>query len=472
MPTVVSPTGAQVGKVIYNSTFKELAATVTSDDALTAAALGNIKPMVDQARDLGARIFFVQVARVTTYVAALKALKASGILERGYAVTSAYSSFLAKLAEANEPLLDGLIAVRKAPATKCLAAWCPPDTTDGGKTVIRSGVKRSMGEAHDAVYALAVGLAKSFYHGDGGAKYLSGDKQTRLTAMADLRDVILTRNQAVSGSLSFAAAVEKKNNRATWNFRYELINFQQKVVGDLSSTTTEEVSIGFVKESGFAPAVPASPTRWPGKVSERPVDFDRKGDPANLTVGWVIDTSWGDAAFHAIRIMYAQQAIDQVNADTVYVLPKTKLFLEFVNVDTSAKNASKISYQALFGDLVARAATAGRPMAGMLGSTSTLAKAFLDATEVKQVPMVGYYTAATDLSNKTKYPNFCRLFPPVSISSKVSPIPFQSPCAYLSNMYTPSPPSPPATHSATTHNPHTISFLGYSPSPPPRYGDC
>ena len=459
MRTVVSLTGAKVGKVIFNSTFKELAADVTSDDDLTAAALGNIKPLVDQARNLGARIFFVQVARVTTYAAVLKALKASGILERGYAVTSAYSSFLGKLAESNEPLLDGLIAVRKAPATECLAAWCPPatDTTDGGNTVIPSWLSSRMAEAHDAVYALAVGLAKSFYHGDGGAKYLSGDKQTRLTAMADLRDVILTRKQAATGSLSFAAAVEKKNNRATWNFQYELINFQEKVAihgGGLSSTITEEVSIGFVKESGFAPAVPETPTRWPGKGSERPLDFDRKGDPANLTVGWVVDTSWGDAAFQAMRAMYAQQAIDQVNADKLYVLPKTKLFLEFVHVDTSAKNASRAGYQALFGDLVARAAAAGRPMAGMLGSTSTLATAFLDATDVKQVPMVGYYTAATHLSNKTKYPNFVRIFPPVTISSKVSPISFPSPWAHVCNMC----PQPPC-HTLYHHPPSSHDFV-------------
>ena len=416
----------KVPKLVHRGIFNEISSTA-SPAQIRAAANVNIKPMVDRAKNAGATIFFVEAVRSTTYLALLTAMKDAGCLEQSYAVTTNDDSALRTLVAAGEPLVDGIVAVTKVATQDCFAEWCPPVSLNG--TPIRSGKRTTMAQTYDAVYALSLGLAKSFYNGDGGALYLSGDEEGRMAAMSDLRDLSLLDTQAASGSLTFTPKAGKKNNRATWDFKFGLINFVTKLESK-QKYSVAVADVGAIKSTGFVPSVkptvggqrPSSePIRWPGGTTERPLDFKRNDDPAQLTVGWVVESSWGDAAFQASRAMYAQQAIDQVNANPL-VLPKTKLFLDFVNVDSRNASATSKSKLSLFEGLLTRSAAAGRPMAGMLGATSGLATTYLESASfgvVKQVPMVGYFTSASHLSVQKLYPNFVRNYPPVASPSEV-----------------------------------------------------
>ena len=72
--------------------------------------------------------------------------------------------------------------------------------------------------------------------------------------------------------------------------------------------------------------------------------------------------------------------------------------------------------------MLTRSAAAGRPVAGMLGATSGLATTYLESARfggIEQVPVVGYFTAASNLSDQKLYPNFVRNYPPVAPLSEV-----------------------------------------------------
>jgi hypothetical protein len=111
--------------------------------------------------------------------------------------------------------------------------------------------------------------------------------------------------------------------------------------------------------------------------------------------------------------MYAQQAVDEIN-DNLYILPNTHVTLE---MDFRVNNNDKTVEAA--NAIEARAKAAGRPLAAMLGGSSSHMKSLYDlqanATVTRRstgVPIVGFYTGAGELSDSTKFPNFIRLQPP------------------------------------------------------------
>ena len=110
--------------------------------------------------------------------------------------------------------------------------------------------------------------------------------------------------------------------------------------------------------------------------------------------------------------MYAQQAIDEVN-NHLYILPNTILTLE---VDERV-NGNDLTIEA-YNAIEARAKAAGRPLAAALGSSSshmqTIYAPRSNVTVTQRstgVPIIGYYTGASVLSNSKMFPNFVRLFP-------------------------------------------------------------
>jgi len=138
-------------------------------------------------------------------------------------------------------------------------------------------------------------------------------------------------------------------------------------------------------------------------------------DPAALSIGWVMETAWGTPTLQQESRMYAQQAIDEINAD-LYILPNTHLTLEG---DFSVNGNDKTAEA--FNAVDARATAAGRPLAAVLaGSSSHMVAIYAPQANVTVtrpstgVPIVGYYTGAAVLSDSKKFPNFIRLYPPVS----------------------------------------------------------
>ena len=138
-------------------------------------------------------------------------------------------------------------------------------------------------------------------------------------------------------------------------------------------------------------------------------------DPPNVSIGWVPDASFGTPATVEVSRMYAQQAIDEINAD-LYILPNTHLTLE---ADFSVNKNDK-TVEA-FNAIGVRAKAAGRPLAMVLGTSSShMATIYAPQANVTVtrpstgVPIVGSYTGAGVLSDSKKFPNFVRLYPPVS----------------------------------------------------------
>jgi hypothetical protein len=197
------------------------------------------------------------------------------------------------------------------------------------------------------------------------------------------------------------------NNRDKWNFGYQVINTQ--------GSPPQNVVVGSVVESGFK-SVEGGATNvvWPGGTTKIPQDTVR-ADPKNLSVGWVIDTSWTTPVLAQELRMYAQQAIDEIN-DNRFMLPNTHLTLEM----DSRVNGNDKTIEA-YNSIEARAKAAGRPLAMVLAASSshmaTIYSPQANVTVTQRstgVPIVGYDTGAGVLSDSKKFPNFVRLYPPVS----------------------------------------------------------
>jgi len=186
------------------------------------------------------------------------------------------------------------------------------------------------------------------------------------------------------------------------NHRYTLWNVQG----------SQNVDVGRIKKEGFEPS--NKKVLWPGKTTRIPMDTIRS-DPKNLSIGWVMETAWGTPTLQQESRMYAQQAIDEVN-DNLYILPYTFLTLEG---DFTVKGNDKTVD--VYNAIEARAKAAGRPLAAALGGSSShmaaiyAPQANVTVTHPKTgIPIVGYYTGAGVLSDSKKFPNFVRLYPPVS----------------------------------------------------------
>ena len=206
--------------------------------------------------------------------------------------------------------------------------------------------------------------------------------------------VILFRTTHLTCALSFA-----EHRYTIWN-----------VVG----SPPANVAVGRVKRGGFEPTEGAAKIVWPGGTIKIPSDTLRS-DPKRLSIGWVMETAWGTPALQQESRMYAQQAIDEVN-DNLYILPNTFLTLEG---DFTVKGNDKTVD--VYNAIEARAKAAGRPLAAALGGSSSHMNAIyapqanVTVTQPNTgIPIVGYYTGAGVLSDSKKFPNFVRLYPPVS----------------------------------------------------------
>ena len=188
--------------------------------------------------------------------------------------------------------------------------------------------------------------------------------------------------------------------------RYTILN----VVG----SPPQNVAVGRVNKEGFVPVAGMAKVVWPGGTTRTPQDTQRS-DPAALSIGWVTETAWGTPALQQESRMYAQQAIDEIN-DDFFILPNTHLTLEG-DFSVNGNNQTAEAFNAID----ARATAAGRPLAAVLAVSSSHMKtiyalqANVTVTQPSTgVPIIGYYTGAGTLSDSTKFPNFVRLYPPVS----------------------------------------------------------
>ena len=157
---------------------------------------------------------------------------------------------------------------------------------------------------------------------------------------------------------------------------------------------------------------------WPGGTTKLPQDVLRL-DPKNISIGWVIESAWATPVSEQESRMYAQQAVDEIN-DDLFLLPNTFLTLE---VETVMNNAKTVEAH---NAVEARAKAAGRPLAAFLAvSSSHMAtiyapQALVTVTQQSTgVPIVGFYTGAGVLSDSKQFPNFIRLYPPVSDTQHV-----------------------------------------------------
>ena len=128
-----------------------------------------------------------------------------------------------------------------------------------------------------------------------------------------------------------------------------------------------------------------------------------------------METAWGTPALQQESRMYAQQAIDEIN-DDFFILPNTHLTLEG-DFSVNGNNQTAEAFNAID----ARATAAGRPLAAVLAGSSSHMKtiyalqANVTVTQPSTgVPIIGYGTGAGVLSDSKRFPNFVRLYPPVS----------------------------------------------------------
>ena len=179
------------------------------------------------------------------------------------------------------------------------------------------------------------------------------------------------------------------------------------------------VVVGRITKDGFVqhfdPVKGATKTIWPGNTTKYPIDKVSRQSIQALSIGWVMETAWATPAIRQESRMYAQQAIDEINAN-IYILPNTQLTLE---ADFSVNGNDK-TVEA-FNAIEARAKAAGRPLAAVLADSSSHMAAIYapqaDVTVTRRdtgVPIVSHYAGASVLSDAKRFPNFIRLYPPVS----------------------------------------------------------
>ena len=185
------------------------------------------------------------------------------------------------------------------------------------------------------------------------------------------------------------------------------------------------VVTGNVGKEGFTPT-PEVVIRWPGGGSIRPLgtgDGTSITIPSALTVGVVFDTSLMSPRHFQRLVMYATQAVKEVNADT-HLIPNTRLVLDYEAVDSTGINATirDALYKASHILIATRANKAGRPVAAFLPGASEVATVGLSIQNdplMSTVPQIGVGTGSIALRDASKYPTFVRLFPPMYFSDQL-----------------------------------------------------
>ena len=390
------------GSVLWRETFSGLPTTDSVSKGEIKRTAQTISVNLAEAKSAGVRILFVLVKGRANMLALLSALNTTGFLAPGHAImTLDWSTEITSLITEgieDERRLSGWLAISAKVDHFCQASWCPAASC-GDHCLVDT---TTLNQAHDAVIVLAYAIAPLFRR-DGGRAYLDGVQSTRDLAMRQIR-AFNEKGVTASGPLSFEVGM---NRRTRWDFSNEVYNLvAAPFTPPGRASSLQRVLVGRVLDNGFEQT---APILWPGNTSKIPQDSTRaSSDPAVLTVGWVVETCWSAHSFQQKRALYAQQALDEINADQL-TLPNTHLVLEkeFVCDNNDTVRATST--------IAKRAKAAGRPVVAFLGSGSSHSIGVLDAN-ILSVPLIGFYTGSADLSNATKYPNFVRLWP----SSRVS----------------------------------------------------
>ena len=377
-----------------------------------------IRALLNRVIAVDARIIYIYAALDTDKVALYSALEEAGFLGTGRAIVDAFVS--KDLLATGVVNMNGVVHMNAGERQDCAAKKCP--ATNCGSSC--AAPARELNQAYDSVYVLARAIAYSSFQ-DGGKAYLAGAPGTREKAMLALRATSLNADTAASGTLELIPGETTRNH---WNFGYKIWNIQatQDTTSDDTTTGTttgatttvlRSVAVGHVRKDRFEAAGGGAIT-WPGATTTIPQDTPRL-DPTNISIGWVIERSWTPPVMEQILRMYAQQAIDEIN-DNFYVLPRTHLTLEVETVNGNVKTVE--AYNAV----AARARAAGRPLGAILAAASShMTSIYNPAAGVDVlrrstgVPVMGYGTGASFLSDPKKYPNFIRLFPPVTETQHV-----------------------------------------------------
>ena len=376
-------------------------AAVDKQGPLHAEGVRNISAYLSRARAEGAQVIFVAAKGDAGRIALYSALGVAGFLGEGFAVVDGQMMALSNdLISGGKQAVQGILHMSIAEPHACKAtAGCPQEACG---TTPCAAPSSFMNQAHDAVYTLAKALAPLFR--DGGSNYLAGVPESRLAAMAAIRATALSSDSASSGALSFQGG---SNNRKKWQFEHKIWNVQ--------GSPPANVAVGRVLEDGFQPIAGAANVLWPGGTTKIPQDSALTEVPTNVSIGWVVEMAWGTPALRQESRMYAQQAIDEIN-DDLFILQNTHLHLE---VDETVNN--NVNTMEAFNAIVVRAAAAGRPLAAVLAMSSshmaTIYAPQANVTVTQQstgIPIVGFYTGAGELSDPARFPNFIRLYPPVS----------------------------------------------------------
>ena len=344
------------GVVLYHGIFPQLKGSLGTSEIvdkqgqLHLEGVKNITAHLHHAREAKARIVFVMAKSDVSKVAMYSALEKTGFLGEGFAVVDGQIlSVTNDLVASGTLRMNGVLHLTVEEAYACRAVrGCQ-------KGDVPPGILVRVNQAHDAVYTLAAAIGPMFQ--DGGHSYLQGTPESRLAAMAAIRSTSLSPDIAMSGLLQFPDPAV--NNRDVWNFGYTMWN----VVGTPGSQP-KNVAVGRVFRDEFKLNNKDVAVIWPGGTTKVPQDTLRS-DPKNLSIGWVVESAWGTVATRQESRMYAQQAIDEIN-DNAYILPNTHLTLE---VDESVQGNDKTVEAA--NAIEARAKAAGRPVAAMLGSSSS-----------------------------------------------------------------------------------------------------
>ena len=201
------------GTVLYRGVSKTLPsqATVDKKGRIHTESVKSISSHLIRAREKGARIFFVGAKHTAGRLALYDALNGTGVLGKGYAVFS-----MGMLALSNEFIATGQLEVKgivfmsePSHLDECKVAACPHKNC--GPTCASEA--RDMNQAYDAVLTLATALAPLFR--DGGARYLTGETDSRNEAMAAIRATSLSADIAASGLLELSPGSTKRDK---WNF--------------------------------------------------------------------------------------------------------------------------------------------------------------------------------------------------------------------------------------------------------------
>ena len=201
------------GTVLYRGVSKTLPsqAAVNKQGRIHTESVRNISSHLIRAQEKGARIFVVGAKHTAGRLALYDALDGTGVLGKGYAVF-----VIEVLALSNEFIATGQQRVngivhmsQPSQLDECKVAACPHEAY--GPTCAADATR--MNQAYDAVLTLATALAPLFR--DGGARYLTGETDSRREGMAAIRATSLSADIAASGLLELSPGSTKRDK---WNF--------------------------------------------------------------------------------------------------------------------------------------------------------------------------------------------------------------------------------------------------------------